>query len=201
MNVLKITTTPIKLSMSSQKARLESHLPEPELGIIRTPSRLNMKSENIKVNIDTSAARDSLGFKTARSLNRDAAVFGKQAAANATVRYAQMGNQMMQIQKGVTIPEIVQNQMMAQTKVTTGFEFLPAVGPDISWDPGSLAIDYTPSRIEFDPQPDMQEAVYVPGELNINVEQYPKVEIEYVGEPMYVPPSASPEYEERDGLS
>lgn len=47
----------------------------------------------------------------------------------------------------------------------------------------------------------MQEAVYVPGELNINVEQYPKVEIEYVGEPMYVPPSASPEYEERDGLS
>ena len=196
MNVLKITTTPIKLSMSSQKARLESHLPEPELGIIRTPSRLN-----IKVNIDTSAARDSLGFKTARSLNRDAAVFGKQAAADATGRYAQMGNQMMQIQKGVTIPEIVQNQMMAQTKVTTGFEFLPAVGPDISWDPGSLAIDYTPSRIEFDPQPDMQEAVYVPGELNINVEQYPKVEIEYVGEPMYVPPSASPEYEERDGLS
>lgn len=100
MNVLKITTTPIKLSMSSQKARLESHLPEPELGIIRTPSRLNMKSENIKVNIDTSAARDSLGFKTARSLNRDAAVFGKQAAADATGRYAQMGNQMMQIQKG-----------------------------------------------------------------------------------------------------
>ena len=47
-----------------------------------------MKSENIKVNIDTSAARDSLGFKTARSLNRDAAVFGKQAAADATVRYA-----------------------------------------------------------------------------------------------------------------
>ena len=201
MNVLKITTTPIKLSMSSQKARLESHLPEPEVGIIRTPSRLDMKSETIKVNMDTSAARDSLGFKTARSLNRDAAVFGKQAAADATGRYAQMGNQMMQIQKGVTIPEIVQNQMMAQTKVTTGFEFLPAVGPDISWDPGSLAIDYTPSRIEFDPQPDMQEAVYVPGELNINVEQYPKVEIEYVGEPMYVPPSASPEYEERDGLS
>ena len=79
MNVLKITTTPIKLSMSAQKAGLESHLPEPELGIIRTPSRLNMKSENIKVNIDTSAARDSLGFKTARSLNRDAAVFDGQS--------------------------------------------------------------------------------------------------------------------------
>ena len=201
MNVLKITSTPIKLSMTSQRARLESRLPDPEVGIIRNPGKLNMKSDHIKVDIDTSRSRDSLGFKTARSLNRDAAVFGKQAAADATGRYAQMGNQMMQIQKGVTIPEIVQNQMMAQTKVTTGFEFLPAVGPDISWDPGSLAIDYTPSRIEFDPQPDMQDAVYVPGELNINVEQYPKVEIEYVGEPMYVPPSASPEYEERDGLS
>ena len=42
----------------------------------------------------------------------------------------------------------------------------------------------------------LQSPVYVPGELAINVEQYPKVEIEYVGEPLYVPPSANPSYEE-----
>ena len=31
MNVLKITSTPIKLSMTSQRARLESRLPDPEV--------------------------------------------------------------------------------------------------------------------------------------------------------------------------
>ena len=50
--------------------------------------------------------------------------------------------------------------------------------------------------MEFNPQVMPQSAVYVPGELAINVEQYPKVEIEYVGEPLYVPPSANPSYEE-----
>ena len=59
MNVLKITSTPIKLSMTSQRARLESRLPDPEVGIIRNPGKLNMKSDHIKVDIDTSRSRDS----------------------------------------------------------------------------------------------------------------------------------------------
>ena len=84
----------------------------------------------------------------------------------------------------------------AQSNVTTGFTYLPAVGPDISWTPADLAIDYTPAQVEFHPQTETKPAVYIPGELNVNVEQYPKVEIEYVGEPMYVPPSANPSYEE-----
>ena len=71
MNVLKITTTPIRLSMTSQRARLDSEIPDPEIGIIQNPGRLNMKSENIKVNIDTSRSRDSMGFKTARGLMSD----------------------------------------------------------------------------------------------------------------------------------
>ena len=58
MNVLKITSTPIKLSMTSQRARLESRLPDPEVGIIRNPGKLNMKSDHIKVDIDTSRSRD-----------------------------------------------------------------------------------------------------------------------------------------------
>ena len=48
MNVLKITSTPIKLSMTSQRARLESRLPDPEVGIIRNPGKLNMKSDHIR---------------------------------------------------------------------------------------------------------------------------------------------------------
>ena len=141
MNVLKITSTPIKLSMTSQRARLESRLPDPEVGIIRNPGKLNMKSDHIKVDIDTSRSRDSLGFKTARGLMKDAASAGLKAASDATAQYSRVGNQMMQIQDGVTVSGIIKNQMMAQTNVVTGIAFIPSVGPDISWEPADLSID------------------------------------------------------------
>ena len=50
MNVLKITSTPIKLSMTSQRARLESRLPDPEVGIIRNPGKLNMIQDSQRTN-------------------------------------------------------------------------------------------------------------------------------------------------------
>ena len=178
MNVLKITSTPIKLSMTSQRARLESRLPDPEVGIIRNPGKLNMKSDHIKVDIDTSRSRDSLGFKTARGLMKDAASAGLKAASDATAQYSRVGNQMMQIQDGVTVSGIIKNQMMAQT--------------NISWEPADLSIDFAPAQLAFDPQVQEPAARYVPGELSVNVEQYPKVEIEYMGDPIYVPPSANP---------
>ena len=59
-----------------------------------------------------------------------------------------------------------------------------------------LAIDFAPASVNFEPKVQKTESVYVPGELNVNVEQYPRVDIEYIGEPMYVPPSANPAYEE-----
>lgn len=192
MNVLKITTTPIKLSMTSQRARLESQIPSPEAGIIQTPGRLQMRSESIKVDIDTSHSRASMGFRTAKGLMQDAAQAGARAAADATAQYSRTGTQMMQIQDGVTVADIMKNQMLSQTNVTTGIRFIPSVGPDISWEPASLDIDYTPAQVNFEPKADMQPAVYVPGKLTVDVEQYPKVEIEYMGDPLYVPPSANP---------
>ena len=99
---------------------------------------------------------------------------------------------MMQIQDGATVYGIIKNQMMAQANITTGIAFIPSVGPDISWEPADLSVDFTPAQVEFEPQVQEPSARYVPGELSVNVEQYPKVEIEYMGEPMYVPPSANP---------
>lgn len=196
MNLLKITSTPIKLSMTSQRARLDSQIPNPDAGIIQNPGHLNMRSETIKVNIDSSRTWDSMGFKTARGMSADSAQAGLKAAEAATAQYSRVGNQMMQIQDGVSVADIMKNQMLAQTSFTTGIGYIPSVAPDISWTPADLSIDYTPAQVDFNPQTQTSPAVYVPGELSVNVEQYPKVEIEYVGEPMYVPPSANPAYEE-----
>lgn len=195
MNVLKITSTPIKLSMTSQRARLEAQLPSPHVNMEQTPGSIQMHSQNIKVNIDTYEQRQSLGRRTNKDFLAYQADKGKAAAQDATARYVQVGNQMAQIQKGANIPDIICMQMSSQMQPHTDLEAMPLPPPDISWTPGSLEMKYTPSSIEFEADIKKAKTNYVPGELAINVEQYPKVEIEYMGDPLYVPPSAAPGYE------
>lgn len=194
MNLLKISTTPISLSMSSQRARLESEVPDPQVGIDVTSGQLQMRSENIKVNIDTFEARQNQGFRTAKGLMQEAAQRGQEAAQEATAQYARIGNQLSQIQNGVTVADVMKNYTFPAPSFSK-VEVAPHVGPDISWQPGKLDMQYTPAKVDYTPDVGTKRARYVPGELNINVEQYPKVDIEYVGEPLYVPPSASPDYE------
>lgn len=195
MNVLKITTTPIKLSMTSQRARLEAQLPTPEVNMERAPGNLQMQSQNIKVNIDTYESRQMLGRRTNKDFLAYQAAKGQSAADAATARYVQVGNQMSQIQNGANIPDIIYMQMVSKMQPKSSLDAVPLPAPDISWDPAKLDVDYTPSKLEF--QADLKDAQmsYVPGELSINVEQYPKVDIEYQGDPRYVPPSAAPGYE------
>lgn len=195
MNVLKITTTPIKLSMTSQKARLEAQLPTSQLNIDRTPGSIQMHSRNIKVDLDTYEMRQSLGHHTNKDFLQLQAQKGQEAAQNATARYVQVGNQMAQIQKGASIPDIISMQMLSQVQSGGSLEAVPLPGPDISWTPESLDISYSPSKLSFNAELNGVSPNYVPGELSINVEQYPRVEIEYLGEPSYVPPSAAPGYE------
>lgn len=195
MNVLKITTTPIKLSMTSQRARLEAQLPTPQMDIEQTPGSLQMRSQNIKVNIDTYNARQNLGHRTNKDFFAYEASRGRTAADEATARYVQVGNQMAQIQNGANIPDIIYMQMISRMQPKSSLDAVPLPAPDISWTPGQLDMDYSPSKLEFEAQLKETQTSYIPGELSINVEQYPKVEIEYTGDPRYVPPSASPAYE------
>lgn len=91
MNVLKITSTPIKLSMTSQRARLEAQLPTPHVNMEQTPGSIQMHSQNIKVNIDTYEQRQSLGRRTSQDFLAYQADKGKAAAQEATARYVQGG--------------------------------------------------------------------------------------------------------------
>ena len=76
-------------------------------------------------------------------------------------------------------------------------DFLPKEGPDISWSGNTLSINYQASELNMDwntaPEAKLE---FVPGTVEFIVNQRPKLEIEYVGEPIYFPRSAAPGYEE-----
>jgi hypothetical protein len=67
--------------------------------------------------------------------------------------------------------------------------------PELTPQPGSISVDYQMDSLTFDwntnSKPDLE---YIPASIEYFVAQYPKVIIEYIGEPIYVPASANPNY-------
>lgn len=147
VNVLKITSTPIKLQMISERARLEVQAPESDAMASRDlQGQLNMKSQNIKVDIDSSRTQNGMAY---------------QASNSATARYMKNGAKGQASEMPVEIP--------------------------------GLAVEFKPRLVKAESaaaQAPQRAVKYVPGELKISVEQSPKVEIEYVGDPIYFPKSA-----------
>jgi hypothetical protein len=76
-------------------------------------------------------------------------------------------------------------------------DFLPKEGPDISWTGNTLSINYKADTLSMDwdvhTRPNFE---FIPGKVEFIINQMPKVEIEYVGDPLYFPKSANPNYEE-----
>ena len=124
---------------------------------------------------------------------------GQQAAYQATAALAQEGELYLKAKIG----EDVQAQL-AKTAISTemysqpGLDFIPKAGPEITWDPAEMNIRYEMDKLNFDWRINKTEFEFIPGDIEISVKQKPEVIIKYVGGPLYVPPSADPDYEPVD---
>lgn len=190
--LLKITNVPIEYEWKVERPRLE--VKRSSESMAKQP-RLDIKSKNIKVNIDTHEMRKSMGKLSVFDATRDAFERGKEAAKDATAQYAEIGNQMAKIHQGANIPDIMYSKLFKNVNATTKMIFLPDRGPNLSWEPNELHTEYVPAESN-DIEAMRNVLEYIPGGFTVHIKQYPKVIIEYLGTPMYVPPSASPDYKE-----
>ncbi len=195
MQLIKISHIPLEFEMKIEHPKLEMRQAKAQVQMETQAGQLRIESENIKVRLDTYEARRSIGLKTSGDLADELAQKGKQAASEATAQYAEIGNRMAQIHMDTTLADAVYPRLIHHRD--TALVFLPSVGPKIDWEPNQLSIDFQPAKVSMDPKLVSAEITYVPGSMSIEIKQYPKVEIEYLGEPRYVPPSANPNYEEK----
>jgi len=154
-----------------------------------------MEATPTKLNIDTYAARSSLGLGKLNNTDfyKDEAQRGIRLSYQGTARVVENGND---LGKGSTPVEIAVRNNRAGYNIQTVMEFLPSTGADISWEAGSLNIHYEANDVNIDWEHlEASRLIFNPGSVEINVAQHPSVVIEYVGEPIYVPPSANPNYE------
>lgn len=190
--LLKITTIPISYELKVNNARLERKNGTAELEISRNKGGMQIRSRPIKVQIDTYEARNSVVPTTKTAINQSAQK-GKQAAYEATAQFAREGQLMLQTKIGEG-GETLQNIFEQRVAMPTGqFEmgFIPTARANLNWEDSSLSIEYAMDKLNFNWKVDNGKVEFIPGDIQISISQYPDVRIEYMGDPIYVPPSVA----------
>lgn len=193
--LLQITTIPISIEINVTNGTHEYKDDiTPKVDVTTQKGGFRIEAQPTKLNVDTYAARASLGYgnmKDGDMLQKEAQK-GFKLSYQGTVRIVQDGNQLA---RGVKPAEIAIQKARAGATVDTIMDFLPSEGADVTFNEGKLSINYTMDKQEFDwDTVNNLPMEFVPGSVELIVKNRPKVEIEYMGEPLYVPPSANPNY-------
>lgn len=194
VQLIKIHHTPIKYQFHIEKARLElTPADAPQVKLDKTPMQTRLHTRNIQVQLDTTEMRKSMGLKNTSVMLYEQAQRGQQLADSATARMASEGTELSHIEQGVSITELLARKLFEQpSSITT---FMPSVGPEIDWIPNEIQTEFTPDQVHTDWEINKNVLSYIPGKFELIIEQYPSVNIEYLGSPVYVPASADPNYQ------
>lgn len=190
--LIKITSIPIAIELKVNNARLEYQNSTAELEVSRNSGGLKIKSHPIKVNIDTFEARNSVSPTPRRSVAQ-AADKGKQSAYEATAKMAKEGQLLLNAKLGDDVFKQIAKQS-TQIPTDFGLAFTPKAPPEITWSKPDLTIQYQMDKLNFDWKVGKGDFEFIPGNIEISIKQRPDVIIEYIGGPIYVPPSADPDY-------
>lgn len=191
--LLRITSVPMQYELSSQRAKLEISQDHVKMNLTTQQGEVQIRQRQPKVQMDSFEMRKSMELKTVRTAISEAAQRGNEAAVAAIGDHASFGTQIMQTQNGGNIPDALYSKMMERF----GGELvvMPLSPTDISWIPGGVEMNYSPTKMNFDWNLGRAKLDYMPGGVTMNITQYPSVQIEYLGEPIYVPPSSAPGYQ------
>ena len=195
--LIKITSVPIQYELKINNARLEYSRSRAELEISRNDGGLSIKSRPVKLNLDSTEARNSVVPTTARSVAQTAQA-GKEEAYSATAKMAQEGHLLLNAKIG---EDVIGQIMQQRTAAPTGefqLGFTPSAPVDINYEAADLTINYEMDKLNFDLKIANGNFEFIPGNIEMSITQRPEVRIEYIGGPIYVPPSADPNYEPID---
>lgn len=186
----------MKYELEIEPSRLEyinDHIPSAEVN--RSPSKMKIETKNASVRIDTYAARKSLGLLNNSDMFRRRAELCREHIMQKTREYVEDGAQMARIEDGVTIPEIMRQKIETQLNSVT--VFIPNTGADLTWDPPKVNTEYTKSELKYEWDSPKASLRYIPGSVHMKIVEHASVNVEYLGTPMYVPPSADPSHENK----
>lgn len=193
--LLSITSVPIAVEITVNRAHLDYNTELPKVDVSRNKGGFKIQADPIRIDIDSTAVYNSIGLKNIDTLRQDYSQESIKVCYQATASIVQEGD--LLLGQNITPAQIAAQK--SQRSIETILSFLPTEGPDISWTGGTLSINYQTDDLNFDWETTTRAAFeFVPGSIEFNIKSMPKVDIEYIGEPIYCPPSANPNYVESE---
>jgi hypothetical protein len=173
-----MTSHPIRTAYNIQNAQLNMHTTLPLMEMETTPPKLDIQQPQGKLTIDSTEYYNSVGLKTRTALMRDFADEGKRAVMEAIAATVEEGNRLLNIAKE---PDAI-TSMAFETRFSEQgkLEWTPIAAPVIRYDASKPQIELVRGRVDFTPRPGGTEYEYQPGKIDIQVTQYPSLEISVV---------------------
>ena len=162
------------------------------------PGGLEVHTTDAQLDIDTTAARESLGLGHMSDASMVKLYFdrGKRDVAEFTKQTARDGEAM--VRERMSPVELARQHYWQERQVEPSqaqLTFIPSVGADVHVTRGGVEIDHHPTEVNID----WANTGIVPyqldrGTVNFNIVQRAYVDIMYMGEPDYFPDSAAPAF-------
>lgn len=185
--LIKITTIPIKIAVNVEKGRFEK-VEQPFPDHQRAQRVQQVQQEQIETQQQTYSPK-------AMQVKKDSYVPTSTIQATIPLEFATIDNVLnMRVGNGegkfsdaIAIPAAKVKQERVTSQNSTQMAYVPSPSNEIKWQPSAL-------DLQIDMNINDPTMKYIPGSISFEVEQYPSVQIEYLGGPQYVPPSSDPNY-------
>lgn len=204
--LLEIKSVPISLEYKVNSAQFKQ-ADSATLEVSRGSKGYRMRSRPIKMNVDTiEANRRQLPRTGGRAVSDNRGIAQKPPVRNNVASYSatahMLDNGQIQVDMQFNSEAIAQISSQIQ-QAHSSAEYVPNYPTDTgNYEPKNLSVTYEIDKLSFDWAASSKniEFEFVPASIEFQVAQYPSVVIEYVGDPIYVPPSANPDYEPVDSV-
>ena len=162
------------------------------------PGGIEMHTTKANVDIDTKAARESMGFGNMfdATMVDLYAQRGKEACAEFTKRTVQDGEAMVQQRRFAA--QLAKQHFLEDRRVEPSqaqLTFIPSEEADINVTRGGVDINYNETELNIDwANTDIVPYQLDRGTVNFTIVQKAYIDIIYMGDPDYFPDSAEPEF-------
>ncbi len=194
--LLEITTVPISIEIKTNAGHFEPKEGTAELKISREKGGIHIESQPVQVNIDS--------YETNRSfmdqgITNNSASYGqrvKSGGFSATARYSNNGNILLNAKLSEEASdEIGKIRLTSNERPPEHIKWVPEKKPKVKVPRAEMNIKYEMDKVKTEFEKNKEVMEFVPGSIELTVTQNPEMTIEYVGGPIYVPPSSDPNYE------
>lgn len=175
---INISSQPTRLDYTINNANINLQTTLPKVQMESTSATLEIRQPQGELTIDNYPCRYSIGQRNIADFALDIATRGRQTAMGAIARIAQEGDQLARIQvKSNAIADIAADSTVSEVSDIT-YSYIAL--PNINYQANPVQFNPTEGKVDLTLQRGTVQQDYQRGNVDIQVSQYPSIEISTV---------------------